>query len=150
MLLQTAVYEISKTVHTGTVTFFIPALSFSFSHHSYCSNLAGLPVICLLSAHLPNSPPETPPPAPAPYTHMHAHIHFLLLIISFLLVSRPSLSTRSITLPISQLLTHLPAADLFYLFPPSPLFYTPKAAFCQQSIFPAPTTGTQVLLQKTK
>ena len=96
--------SLNLTVHTGTVTFFIPALSSSFSHQSYCSNLAGLPVICLLSAHLPNPPPVPPPLALAPYTHMHAHIHFLLLIMSFLLVSRP-LSTRSITLPISQLLT---------------------------------------------
>ena len=39
------------------------------------------------------------------HRHVHTHIHFLLLIMSFLLVLLPSLSTRSTTLPICQLLT---------------------------------------------
>ena len=77
------------------MTFFIPALSFSFSHQSYCSNLARLPVICLLSAHL----------SPPPLTLTHTHTHFLLLTMSFLLVLLPFLSTRSTTLLICQLLT---------------------------------------------
>ena len=33
---------------------------------------------------------------------------------------------------------------------PKSIVYTPKSAACQRSILPAPTTGTQVLLEKSR
>ena len=105
MLLQTAVSEISKSnsshwdsdiLDSSSLIFFLPPeLLFQFGR---------------TANHLP---PFCPSLSPSPHIHthththtrMHTHIHFLLLIMSVLLVLLPSLSTRSATLPICQLLT---------------------------------------------
>lgn len=129
MLLQTAVYEISKSnsshwdsdiLYSSSLIFFLtPELLFQFGRTA-----SYLPPFCPS----PQPSTRTPTTGPGPI-HTHACTHTLSPTHHEL---PPGFTSSEHQV---HYFTHLPAADLFYLFPPSPLFIPPKLHFANNLFF---------------
>lgn len=124
MLLQTAVSETSKSknshwdsdiLYSSSLIFFLPPeLLFQFGK---------------TASHLPPFCPSLSP-SPLPHAHAHAHTHTLSPTHHELPPGFTSFSEHQV-----HYFTHLPAADLFHLFSPSPLFIPPNLRVANNLFF---------------